>query len=72
MLAAAFSIISDGVSNCNGFAATMTGFGVGENSLAYFALKQWYSSMLAQLYLDSLTGWYGVVKPTDEKRSPKL
>jgi hypothetical protein len=51
----------------------MTGFGVGENSLALFTLAAaivWL--MLAQLYLDSFTGRYGVFELTDEASSPKL
>jgi len=51
----------------------MTGFGVGENSLALFTLEAAnVQLMLAQLYLDSLTGRYGVLELTDEARSPKL
>jgi len=66
-------MLSDGVGNCDGVAPTMTGFGVGENSLALFALAAAIVRlMLAQLYLDSFTGRYGVFELTDEASSPKL
>jgi len=51
----------------------MTGFGVGENSLALFTLEAAIVQlMLAQLYLDSFTGQYRVFELTDEASSPKL
>jgi hypothetical protein len=43
---------------------------VREKSLALFALLTLV--MLAQLYLERLTGRYGVFVLTDEERSPKL